>query len=248
MTDTVSEFEIVYVDKVKSTVDYAQDYVEKQNSFRNFVIYTNNQTNGRGYGKNKWESEPGKNLTVSYVIFPEFQHPENQFQISKMISLAIIDFCNLFIDDVKIKWPNDIYCGNKKVAGILIENAIQGGKILHSVNGTGININQMIFVKKAPNPVSLKQITGIDYKLDECFKILTTFVQTRYLELMNKPEKTDDDYLRSLYKYKIFSPYKYSEGYFNGKITGIDPYGKLIIETERGESKLFGIKELEFIL
>ena len=130
------------------------------------VIYTHNQSAGRGQRGNSWEAEPGKNLTFSMLVKNSGVVPAAQFCISEAVSLAIVDFLSQYADGFSIKWPNDIYHGDRKICGILIEHSLCGNNIRHTIVGAGININQDEFRSDAPNPVSLKQITGKELDLE----------------------------------------------------------------------------------
>ncbi len=130
------------------------------------VVYTHHQTAGRGQKGNSWEAEPGKNLTFSMLL----KHPDvavrEQFLLSEAVTLAIADVVATLGVDAAVKWPNDIYCGDGKLCGILIEHSLQGQAIAHSIVGVGLNVNQLKFVSDAPNPVSVAQITGREHDLE----------------------------------------------------------------------------------
>lgn len=124
------------------------------------------QTAGRGQRGNSWEAEPGRNITLSLMLRPEKLPATRQFEVSEAVALGVTDLLDsLGIDDVKVKWPNDIYAGDRKICGILIENTLAGSMITRSIAGIGLNVNQTVFRSDAPNPVSLKQITGHDYDI-----------------------------------------------------------------------------------
>lgn len=124
------------------------------------VVMAREQTAGRGQRGNSWEAEPGANITLSLLLRPAGLHPSRQFIISQAVSLAIVWMLDAFVGEprVSIKWPNDIYVGDRKICGILIENSITGSGINHCIVGIGLNVNQMQFVSDAPNPVSLRQL------------------------------------------------------------------------------------------
>ncbi|MFW6226834.1 MAG: biotin--[acetyl-CoA-carboxylase] ligase, partial [Bacteroidota bacterium] len=111
------------------------------------VIWTGFQEEGKGQQGNRWESNSGENLLASWILYPRFLEPRQQFSLSVINSLAIIDLLNEFGVQGRIKWPNDIFTGNKKIAGMLIENSIEGSYLLFSVIGTGLNVNQTVFSK-----------------------------------------------------------------------------------------------------
>ncbi len=132
------------------------------------VIAARRQTSGRGQRGNSWEAEPDKNLTFSILLRPRVVPPGEAFAVSMCTALSIVSVISEAMDgmDVKIKWPNDIYVGDRKICGILIENSFGSG-IERSIVGVGINVNQREFLSDAPNPVSMWQLTGNEYNLEE---------------------------------------------------------------------------------
>lgn len=130
------------------------------------VVYTHNQTAGRGQKGNSWEAEPGKNITMSMLIKQPAVKAVEQFYISEAVAVAIATVLNRYKPGFVVKWPNDIYHGDKKACGILIEHTLAGGGIADSVLGAGININQTVFVSDAPNPISLAQLTGQQHDVE----------------------------------------------------------------------------------
>lgn len=137
-----------------------------------YCIAARTQTAGRGQRGNTWEAEPGKNLTFSLLLRPDGLEARRQFELSMAVSLAIVDTLEAYGIDARIKWPNDIYVGLKKLAGILIENRLSGSMIDRAIVGVGLNVNQEVFRSDAPNPVSMKQLTGRQYALDELLNAL----------------------------------------------------------------------------
>lgn len=143
------------------------------------VVATRCQTAGRGQRGASWEAEPGANLTFSQLFRPEKLPADRQFELSMLVSLAVADTVDSLLEDegcdkrTKIKWPNDIYVGDNKIAGILIENKLRGVQIHRSIAGIGLNVNQLSFLSDAPNPVSLKQLTSVDTPLEPLLETLT---------------------------------------------------------------------------
>jgi len=244
---------IIRLKETESTNRFASEFISKQNNVEEgTVIMANYQSAGRGAGENKWESEKDKNLTISIILYTAFLRIEEQFMVNKIVSLAVSDMITNFTkvkENVKIKWPNDIYFGNKKIAGILIENAIIGNKFLHFIIGIGININQEVFISDAPNPVSLKNITGIEYDPDECLSALCSCLDTRYGQLKNSENKLiNDDYLSALFRINEVSSFVYRGHIIKAKITGLSDHGKLLLEKTDGVVIDCDFKEVEFIL
>jgi BirA family biotin operon repressor/biotin-[acetyl-CoA-carboxylase] ligase len=213
------------------------------------VVISEFQTQGRGQGVNFWESEAGKNLTFSIILKPSFLQAFDQFYISKIISLSIADFLSKYAGDISIKWPNDIYAGDRKISGILIENSISGISLMQCIAGIGVNINQERFTSSAPNPVSLKQITGNEYNINEMLLVLLEFIDGYYKILRTEDFNTlDGKYLKYLYRYKKMSDFMAKGKKFRGTIIGVETTGELIILDENGVQRKFMHKEVEYVI
>lgn len=145
------------------------------------VVAARSQTAGRGQRGNTWESESGRNLTFSMLLRPRTIMAAAQFELSMLVAIGVCEaLAAASGEGFYVKWPNDIYHGDRKVCGILIENSLDGRRIGRSIAGIGINVNQRVFVSDAPNPESLVNITGHEFGLDSlltqvCDTILTLF-------------------------------------------------------------------------
>jgi len=208
------------------------------------VVVTDHQTQGRGQGDNSWESEPGANLTLSVILYPL---SVKAFVLSKAISLAVYDFVSQFVSDVSVKWPNDVYVGERKIAGILIENFVEGAYLTKTIAGIGLNINQEHFVSDAPNPVSLRQITGKTYPLENCLHDLIAHIAARYRMITENADRLNSEYLQRLYRFGRLSRFSACGILFDAIITGVNDYGMLEITTDDGKRKTFGFKEIVFV-
>ena len=234
--------------EIDSTNNYAAKQLLTNRLPEGAVFVTDCQTVGRGQVNNYWESEPGQNLTFSFVCYPEYLRIDRQFEISKAVSLGVKNFLSRYVAGVSIKWPNDIYIGDKKVAGILIENAIRNGKLSNCIVGIGLNINQLAFVSDAPNPISLRQATGVCYDLQEMLALLLAEIDQWYQLLKHGNQMAiDEAYTDSLYRLSQRANYKDEQGPFTGRISGVDAIGRLCIETESGKSMIFHFKEVAFL-
>ena len=151
---------LLFFENLPSTNSHAASLLRDNKVSEGAVIYTNYQSAGRGQGGNKWESEENKNLLISIVLFPSMISPADQFLLSMAVSLGICDFLDRYISAISIKWPNDIYVKNDKIAGILIENSIMGDHIENTIAGIGININQEKFMSDAPESCFVDQCDG----------------------------------------------------------------------------------------
>ncbi|MCX6243641.1 MAG: biotin--[acetyl-CoA-carboxylase] ligase [Bacteroidetes bacterium] len=242
---------IIELERTGSTNLFAEQLLASQEVDDGTVILALEQTAGKGQGENTWESEPGKNLTFSLVLLPEFLLPELQFLLNKAITLGILDYLQSLTlsQTISIKWPNDIYAGNRKIGGLLINNTIRGNLFASSVAGIGININQDAFNPGIPNPVSLKQLTGIDHPLRGTLESLLSCIDHRYMQLKSgKSGPLDTDYRRNLLGYCTWQNYFVNNMVKKGRILDVDENGKLIIETGEGSVLSLNHGEIGFIL
>ena len=236
------------LEQVGSTNEYLQNLFTDDINENFKAVATFNQTKGRGQKGNLWHSEPGCNICYSMAIIPDIP-AQNQFLISQAISLAVKSFLDKHIQHVSVKWPNDIFWKDKKIAGILIENKLTGVIINHSIVGIGININEIKFPAMLEQAVSLKQITGLDYDL---VKLTNDLHQTLVKAIADlSTEKAGDIqrfYLNSLFRRDGIHGYKDKEGSFEARIRGIGAKGDLILELEDGSLRSYSFKEVSFNL
>ncbi len=204
----------------------------------------------RGQRGNTWESEPGKNLTFSVLLRPDGLHASQQFRISQAVSLAITDTLDGFLPEgieAKVKWPNDIYVGNRKICGILIENTLCGAAIQHSIIGIGLNINQRDFLSDAPNPVSLYQLT----RKDTCINDILEGILSRILQPFTDHDTLHHRYMSSLWRGDgQYYPYSTPDGnIFQARITSVAPTGHITLSPRPPARPLtFAFKEVSAIL
>ncbi len=243
-----TDYNIIYKDSISSTNDVAKKLLYTENVTDFTVISANKQLIGKGQRKNSWHSQAGKNLTISIISFPYYLKVPNQFYLSKVISLGILEYLKTKADYFKIKWPNDLYHKDKKIGGILIENSIAGSTIKNSVTGIGLNINQTDFPIDLPSATSLSLITDSEYQLNEELNYLLKYIYQYYNDLRKLNfAGIDKLYHNDLYKRNIICYFKDSTGKFKGEIIGTEPHGKLIIQTVNKEIRTYGFKEVEFI-
>jgi BirA family biotin operon repressor/biotin-[acetyl-CoA-carboxylase] ligase len=240
--------QFILLDSVDSTNNYLKQLVISEKPNEGTVVIAQEQTAGRGQRENYWESNKGENIIMSFVVYPFFLNASNQFMLSKIVALGVVDFLKNYIDEVKIKWPNDIYIKENKIAGILIENTLLGNKISSSVVGIGININQYNFDKSIPNPTSLCKETGYAYNIKELFdSLISNFNKWYQLLKADRMDKIDIEYLGLLYRYQQLHQYKAGDEVFNAKIVDIDHFGRLCLVNEKKELLQFGFKEVQFL-
>lgn len=210
------------------------------------ACYTDYQTAGRGQKGNSWESERGQNLLCSLMMRNVDVMAREQFRISEAVSMGIIEAVrDLSGVECTIKWPNDIYVGDKKLSGILIENHLKGNRISECVVGIGINLNQTVFVSDAPNPVSLRQLTGGMYSAEVMLKHITHCME----EWLHRDASIlSEHYHASLYRRDGYYDYYDAEGVFQARIHHVDPHGLLVLERMNGELKQYAFKEVSFLI
>jgi BirA family transcriptional regulator, biotin operon repressor / biotin---[acetyl-CoA-carboxylase] ligase len=241
---------IKYLPSCHSTNDIAAQMIQSEDKvFEGTVIITDNQTAGRGQRGNTWEASGGQNLTFSLILKPNFLKASDQFQLNVAISMGVFDFLNDFIDGgLSVKWSNDIYFEDQKMGGILIENTLQGYNIGYSIIGIGLNINQIEFQNS--KATSLRKITcnPQQFDLSEMLKCLLENIEKNYLRIKNNDyEPLKFRYLNNMYRFQEWHYFRKNGQQFLGQIIGIDPTGKLAIETE-GMVLYFDFKEVEFVI
>jgi len=226
-----------YLASVDSTNIFANNLLSKSTPIEGTVIYTDNQYAGRGQIGSKWESAVGENIILSVILHPKFLPIQTQFKLNQVVALAVYDLLEAYIspvDQLSVKWPNDIYIKDKKIGGILIENKLKGSLLASSIIGLGLNINQINFSPDLPNPTSLLLETNKRQDTYDLIGLFCEHLERRYLQLKAKQyHDLDQDYLKALYGYQELRIYKIAatKAIFEGKIIGISPEGKLQIET-----------------
>ncbi len=239
----------IFLTEVESTNNYANQLVLSKAAEHGTVVLAQYQKKGKGQQGNSWESEPGKNLLASIILFPDFLSAAKQFYLSKIASLSIVDFLKTETSGITIKWPNDIYIKNKKVAGILIENAIKGHNLSSSIIGIGLNLNQELFVTDAPNPVSLKQVSTKDYEIENIAEtIFDNMIHWYQILKTGSFDEIDSAYFNQLYRANEWAIFAKSGEQFEARINGIGEFGQLILEESNGSLSEYMFKEVEFVI
>nr|MBR6146656.1 biotin--[acetyl-CoA-carboxylase] ligase [Paludibacteraceae bacterium] len=274
----------LHIDLTPSTNTWLMTHCREEDYPNLFTVYTFRQTAGRGQTGNAWESEPGKNLSFSTLV--HIHTIEEASRLNLLVPLAVVRVLTKVKgqrstaqqivrsavqerkvkEEFTIKWPNDIYWGDKKVAGLLNENVIIGNRIAYAVAGIGVNVNQEVFRSDAPNPVSLKQITGETYELEPMIDAIVAEME-RLLPLLQDYEALKREYMAHLYRKTGFYPYVEREVStaptmiaradktneekhtpFLAEIADVDEFGRLVLRTETGELKTYHFKEIRFVI
>ena len=241
---------IVHFDRVSSTNTVLSEMLSNTTPLADgSVILADEQSQGRGQQGSFWEASPHKNITLSLLYRPEFLTIEKQFYLSIAVSLGISDFLDEQLQQKsQIKWPNDIYFGNYKIAGILIENTLMNSHLRTSIIGIGLNVNQVEFKSDAPNPCSMKSISGIEYDIKALLPSLFHHIEIHYLQLKaGKFDFLKEAYLSKLYLYEQEHEYLIEGEIKKGKIIDIETSGRLVMLVNNIR-KSFDTKEIEFIL
>ena len=253
MNQQVIGSHIIEIEQTTSTNTDTANLLRSKKPADGTVIIAYKQTAGRGQDQNQWESEPFLNLTFSILLYPLFLNPGDQFQLSKTISLGIIDYLKTILpdyhDSIKIKWPNDIYVQDKKICGILIQNSITGNYLSDSIVGIGLNVNQTVFKSDAPNPVSISNLTHTEINLKECLSNLCKSLDHRYDQLVNIGyQQIEQDYLDSLYRFGQWGKYKVNNNIVIAKIKGVSEFGQLLLQDKDRNDHICNIKEVAYLL
>jgi BirA family biotin operon repressor/biotin-[acetyl-CoA-carboxylase] ligase len=239
---------IIKIETCLSTNRQLKEWANQQALEEGTVLASEEQTAGRGQRGNHWEAEPEKNLTFSMLFYPVFLSVKNHFLLSKCIALGVKTALDRYTGNISIKWPNDIYHEDKKIAGILIENEIAGSMITQSIVGIGVNINQEIFRSDAPNPVSLKQITGQEMNRDALLEQIIYSILAFYGELSRgEAAPINSLYHHALYRKDGFFLYKDKEGIFSARIESVADDGFICLTGAKGEKRTYAFKEIAFV-
>ena len=239
---------VIKLDAIESTNDYLKSAVFNNTQ----VAYTYNQFKGKGQRGNKWMSEPGKNLAFSIKIYPKNIDIKDQFKINVIFSLLILNTLKaLQIPDIKIKFPNDIMSGNKKICGILIELKVKGSEIDNIIIGFGLNVNQENF-GELTNASSLKLISNLNYDLDGISNLfIQNLTRHNYLnKLFNLNlgfDKTLEHYNQNLYGLNSNSIFQKNKSRFTGKIKSITSSGGINILKKDGRVQTYNFDQIKMM-
>ena len=236
---------VVYLPVTASTNDAAHDPALRHGD----LVLAERQESGRGQQGNIWDSEPGQNLTFSLMLEPKFLPADRQFRLLEAVSLGVTDALTGFGLSPCIKWPNDILIGGRKVAGILIEHDLRGMKLVRSIVGIGLNVNQEVFPSEIPAPVSMVQATGRLFDRAEVLGSLCRCICDRYRSLeQDEADRLDAAYHALLHRLNEPAPYRTpEEGSFTGILRRVGSSGELYVEHPGGEVKSYLFKGIEFL-
>lgn len=240
----------IHLESVDSTNDYAMNLISKTNPIDGTVISASYQTKGKGQIGRAWSSDYGKNIMMSLILESSFIPLERQFDLSIATSIAVSRFIEKLTGvKPKVKWPNDIYLGDKKLGGILIQNVINGTSLKYSVIGIGINVFQVSFPSSIPNPIALTQVFTIEDSLDILYKKLFEHINQSIVELSNgNTYKQREEYLSLMYKRSEIASFEDRNGVkFKAVISGISNTGKLKLNVN-GQAIYYTLNEAKMLI
>jgi BirA family biotin operon repressor/biotin-[acetyl-CoA-carboxylase] ligase len=243
----MSLFNIIKLDAISSTNDYLKKKYKLNSCKDGDIIWTKEQTKGKGQRENRWISQKGKSLTIS--VYKEFDQlkASNFFILNAIVSLSIVNTLKIIgLKEVRIKWPNDIMTENKKIGGILIENFIKSEFISSSIIGVGLNVNEEKF-EDLPNATSLFLETNEKIKLKKILNILIQELFNSFNLLNDKQNNILKMYSKSLWKLNIITNFKQKNNFFKAKVKGISLLGNLILENSDGSISDFNSNEIKMI-
>ena len=213
-----------------------------------YAVYADFQTAGRGAGCNKWHSSRGCNILTS-IYFETGLDAADQFVFNLWFATATRRFLAKYVPDILIKWPNDMYVHDRKLAGDLTEHSVSGGRLDFTIAGIGINVNEERFPEDIPHPTSLLLETGKHYDVDALLDEYLAVLQERR-PLLSKEHEAElrDEYLSHLYRLNEQHPYLIDGQCTTCIIRDIDRFGRLMMELPDGKREAYGFKEVGYVL
>ena len=240
--------QLIKLDAIDSTNEFLKGLSSNQ-LLENFTVVTaENQTKGKGQMGAIWNSEPGKNLIMSVLVYGFVSDINRLFDINIVVSTSIIQALEDFnIPELSVKWPNDIMSYTKKIGGILIENSIKSDGSISSIVGLGLNVNQINF-ENLPKASSLAVICKTNFDTE---KILLTIIEKLKQNTQIWPQNSDllwSEYSNKLFKIGMPMPFAgQNQHNFMGIIKGVSPIGKLEVLLEDDSIIAFDIKEIQLL-
>jgi len=239
---------IICVDNIDSTNNFLKKLCIERFPDEGTVIMAEYQNAGKGQGKNSWHSKKGRNLLVSVLLKPSLNAIDH-FLISEFISMGIIDTLAAYRIKSEIKWPNDIYVGDKKIAGILVENSIKHNSIYQTIAGIGLNVNEDDFPEYLPNPTSIYLEIKKELNITELLKFLMNKLFERYKLIKgNDFQQLHNEYNSILYRKNISSGYNAAADIFSAILIGVGTSGELQLKMEDGNIKEYLFGEVQMIV
>jgi BirA family transcriptional regulator, biotin operon repressor / biotin---[acetyl-CoA-carboxylase] ligase len=238
---------VYHFEEIDSTNDYASYLLSKKSPSEGTVISADAQMKGKGQYGRKWLANKGENITLSVILYPNLP-VHDQFLLNIFTALAVKDCLEKCISlKPLVKWPNDIYIDNSKIAGILIQNFISGTSINTSIIGIGLNVNQREFTSEANNATSISIINEDLINLEEVKSFLYKSLDLYYFLLKANPDQLKIEYVQNLYGLQETRQFEIADCISNGVIQGIDGLGRLVVHIDQ-ENRAFSMGEIKMIV
>ncbi|ETA26739.1 biotin--acetyl-CoA-carboxylase ligase [Porphyromonas gingivalis SJD2] len=248
-----SEGYLIHLPETASTNSYLSDLLMQDPDLPAWtVVMTDNQTAGRGQQGNSWFASPGLNLTFSVLLRPTMLPAQQQFDLSRLCALSVLHTLSDLLPSagmLSIKWPNDIYYGDRKIAGILIEHSLTGSNLDYSILGVGLNINESDYPSYLPNPTSVRIILGHSVDLMEIFRSFMQEMRSLYRQIEeHSADQLHTRYMQCLYRRVGYHPFQDKEGRFDAIIADVLPSGELLLVRADGRKSSYAFKEIAYVL
>lgn len=208
------------------------------------ALYTNDQTGGRGRLERPWNSEPGKNLTISYVL-PDFgSSPKSVFRAMRQITWSVLEILEASgIPDLSVKWPNDIMAGDRKIAGILIERSLRQGKSSFVIVGIGLNVNQVNFNEEF-KATSMGELTQRVFEIDPLAYGLSDSIVNH---LLQDQEITIDQFHSKLYGINQMHRWQLGDKVIEATLLGVTEEGLALLSSSESKILSFTSEEIRML-
>lgn len=240
---------LVKLDATSSTNDYLKKCLVENPQLTERVIIAHRQTQGRGQGSNIWQSEDGKNLTISFLKRFLSLKPMDAFLINQAVSVSLAQVLIKYnLPQIKVKWPNDIMSGDKKLAGILVENQISGSQLHSSIIGIGLNVNQENF-ENLENATSMFLRKNVTYNLEDVLHKLLDALDKNWSLIANQRPELERQYQQLIFRRGDWCYfYDQESNRLEAKILGVDKLGRLVLQNRQGSSHTIVARELKMII
>lgn len=240
---------LIHLEATDSTNEHLKQCCERSPIAEFTTVVAEFQCSGRGQRGTSWESEAGKNLLFSFVLYPTFLEARRQFLLSQLISVVLQEELASYSEGFSIKWPNDIYYQERKIAGILIEHELTGANLSRTIIGVGLNVNQTTFYSTAPNPVSLQQITRKEEVRENLLTRVMERVKAEYAAIReSEPPTLNARYQAALFRGRGMHLFTDANGPFRAAISRVEPKGLLLLRKENGAERSYAFKEVQYLL
>lgn len=248
----IMDFTFQHIETVDSTNAFLQR-MQGTSEINGFVVSADEQTAGKGMGSNSWESAKGMNLTFSVAFDMSWLPAAEQFLLSQLVPLAMLEVIGNYLpnEQLKIKWPNDLYFDGRKLGGILINSTISGNYLGSSIVGIGLNVNQMKFKNWPTHPISMKMIMGKDCDLESLLHEIVNHLGEIIEDVANGLQtrtSINNRYYSQLFRYHEWADYEVGSQRLRLFMTGIDPFGRLQLVDEARQTHCYDIKEIRFVI